>query len=199
MSAFTRFLRRKATRTHPPLSARLRLRSVFAALSIAAVSCLSLTSAYAFLSSQDDAANAFTVSSTSIEINEDFPDSPPIIEQGSVTKVVSIENTGTGACFVRAIVELSDSSASAYASFDVNDEAWTEKKPDGYHYYREALPVGAITEPLITSVDISEKPAEGYQSFDVIVHAEGAQATDPATGQLYPDGPAAFAARTAET
>lgn len=189
--------RRKAARRtarERTASARNGARAALAFAAAAALAGVCVAGAHAYLSDADSAENRFTVASTSIEIVETFPDDPPVIEEGSVEKTVTVTNTGTGPCYVRAIVELSDSAAEAYASFSVNTEAWTEKQPDGYHYYRSPLPVGASTNPLITAVDIGAAPPDGYRDFDVVVHAESAQAKDPATGKDYPDGQSAFAA-----
>lgn len=173
---------------------RRRLKAAGAAVAFVAAASLFVASSYAINVSADDATNTLSIAGNSIEIVEAFPDEPPVIEQGSIEKVVTVANTGTAACFVRARIELSDSAAESYASFSVDMTSWTEKQPDEWYYYRSALPVGSATSPLISSVDIGEAPASGYEDFDVIVQAESAQAKDPSTGSFYPDAQSAFAA-----
>lgn len=182
------------SRARSRVRARTAVRAALVAGACAALAGLAVAGAWAYLAGSDAASNRFTPGSTTIEIVETFPDDPPAIEQGSTEKVVTVRNTGSAACFVRAIVEFSDSAAEGYASFAPNTAAWTERQADGYYYYRSALAVGQTTEALISSIEVGAAPPDGYRDFDVIVHAESAQATDPSTGEHYPDGPSAFAA-----
>lgn len=179
-----------------PTAARARriIRAVLALAAAASLSALAVASVYAFAFDVDRESNAFSVATTSIAINEDFPDVPPKIAQGLIPKRVAIENTGGGACFVRVAVELSNADAAAFASFEINEEHWSTVQPDGFSYYHKPLEPGGETEPIIEAVAIGPKPPDGYTSFDVVVVAESVQASDPSTGRSYPDGPTAFAA-----
>lgn len=179
-----------------PAAARARhaMRTVLALAAAASLSALAVASAYAFAFDVDSERNMFSVATTSIAINEDFPDAPPKIAEGSIPKRVAIENTGGGACFVRVAVELSDADAAAFASFEINEGPWSAVQPDGFSYYRAPLAPDSETEPIIEAVAIGPEPPDGYTAFDVVVLAESVQASDPSTGRSYPDGPTAFAA-----
>ncbi len=148
----------------------------------------------AYLSDSDRARNQLAIASNSIEIIESFPESPAIITEGEIEKVVQIRNTGTSACFVRVAIAFTNEDAVAFAQLDIDSNAWSELQEDGYYYSIEPLESHTTSLPLLDGVTIGEAPEQGYCDFGLIVHAESVQVTNPIDGTQYLDGPSAFAA-----
>lgn len=171
-------------------------RKTLAAFGVLAVivSIVAVGVVIAYLTDRDAVQNDFTIASNSIEIIEEFPESPAPIEESEIEKVVQICNTGTSACFVRVAIEYTDDRAAEFAELNIASESWTERHDDGYYYTIEPVEVGATTDPLLDGVTIGAATEEGYFDFGIIVYAESVQAIDPESGLLYPDGPTAFAA-----
>ena len=85
-----------------------------------------------------------------------------------VTKIVKVENTGTGAAFVRLYVEKNVYGAdqkpmeSDPVSLNFNDTDWTYS--EGYYYYNRPLEPGKTTEPLFTAVIFDPLMDNEYQN-----------------------------------
>ena len=151
----------------------------------------------AYFTAKDTAHNVITSGNVDIELVEkqdkdgtlvDYPEGPiqGILPGESVSKIVTVRNTGSGDAWVRVQIEKIIELNGEYAvpgqipdpdlmALDINDRDWVEK--DGWYYYRKALPAGSSTEPLFENVSFSLKMDNPYQgaSLDVVVSAQAVQ------------------------
>lgn len=99
-----------------------------------------------------------------------FKDKQGVMPGTKVTKIVKVENTGTGAAFVRLYVEKNVYDAdekpmkSDPVSLDFNDTDWTYSESEGYYYYNRPLEPGKTTEPLFTTVTFDPLMGNEYQN-----------------------------------
>lgn len=102
------------------------------------------------------------------ERTKPFKDKQGVMPGTKVTKIVEVENTGTGAAFVRLYVEKNVYGAdqkpmeSDPVSLNFNDTDWTYS--DGYYYYNRPLEPGKTTEPLFTTVTFDPLMGNEYQN-----------------------------------
>ena len=163
------------------------------AVALAITAACGIPSAHAASVDTDERTSRFIVSNIEIELVAQAEgavfDAP-----GSFERTIAVRNVGSGACYVRAAVELSDTLAERFASLDINTADWTEKADDGFYYLKAPLPAGATSAPVLTNVNVSGEPSGGYLDFDVLVVVESVQAKNPDTSTEYPDAASAFAA-----
>lgn len=99
-----------------------------------------------------------------------FKDKQGVMPGTKVTKIVKVENTGTGAAFVRLRVEKNVYRAdqtpkdSELISLNFNDTDWTYSESEGYYYYNRPLEPGKTTEPLFTAVTFDPLMGNEYQN-----------------------------------
>ena len=147
----------------------------------------------AYFTATDTAHNVITTGSVDIEVVEkqevdgvlvDYPDKPidRVMPGASISKIVTLENTGTGDAWVRVRVDKNikmkdakDPADPELLTLDYNTQDWAEK--DGWFYYRKPLPVGQATTPLFQSVKVSADMDNPYQgsSFHITVNAQAVQ------------------------
>ena len=102
------------------------------------------------------------------EHNKLFKDKTGVMPGTKVTKIVEVENTGTGAAFVRLRVETEVLSAEGqkmgpkHVSLDFNQTDWIYQ--DGYYYYARSLQPGETTVPLFTAVTFAAEMGNTYQN-----------------------------------
>lgn len=102
------------------------------------------------------------------ERNTPFQDKTGVMPGTKVTKIVEVENTGTGAAFVRLRVETEVLSAEGvkmgpkHVSLDFNQTDWIYQ--DGYYYYARSLQPGETTVPLFTAVTFAAEMDNTYQN-----------------------------------
>ena len=131
----------------------------------------------AYFTADTKAHNVITSGGVSIKLNEwanearteKFEDKTGVMPGAEVTKIVEVENVGTGTAWVRVQVVLD-----VYAeggkeqlppdpvTLDFNETDWTYQ--DGYYYYNKPLAPGASTEPLFTTVSFDEQMGNEYQN-----------------------------------
>ena len=131
----------------------------------------------AYFTADTKAHNVITSGGVSIKLNEwanearteKFEDKTGVMPGAEVTKIVEVENVGTGTAWVRVQVVLD-----VYAeggkeqlppdpvTLDFNETDWTYQ--DGYYYYNKPLAPGETTEPLFTSVAFDDQMGNEYQS-----------------------------------
>lgn len=162
------------------------------------VICLSLTAygTLAYFTAEDTAHNIITSGNVDIELREwaDEDKTEPFPEEGisgvmpntSVTKIVEVENTGSGSAWVRVKVDnyvvfaLGDEieSDSDKLIIDFNTKDWTRKGE--YYYYNTPLAAGATTVPLFTSVYFDAAMGNEYQNATarVVVSAQAVQSAN---------------------
>jgi len=146
-------------------------------LIIAAAIICNLTAAgcvTAYFMSADEAANVFRTGYVDSEIVEDY-DPPPVLIPGiSFKKNVAVRNTGTCPSYVRIQAVFSDGDMEKQCTLDWNTEDYDYK--EGYYYYKKILETGETTEPLFTSVKVSENAeAEDMKNFEILIYAEAYQ------------------------
>lgn len=123
--------------------------------------------------------NVITTGNISIELIETDANGNPFRDvQGAVpgcsyAKVVTIENVGGNAAFVRMAVSKSitmpdkTQGDASLVSIDFNTTDWELK--DGYYYYKSILEPGQTTAPLFTQVSLSSAMGNGYQECPITV------------------------------
>ena len=131
----------------------------------------------AYFTADTTAHNVITTGNVDIALNEwanearteKFEDKTGVMPGAEVTKIVEVENVGTGTAWVRVQVVLD-----VYAeggkeqlppdpvTLDFNETDWTYQ--DGYYYYNKPLAPGETTEPLFTSVSFDDQMGNEYQN-----------------------------------
>lgn len=152
---------------------------------VSAILCcgISFGITYAYLISNDNALNSFTVGENTVEVSEEYS-SPEKLQPGvQFVKKPSVKNTGNLPCFVRARADFSDSRAEEFCEeLDINTENWEYDDSDGYYYYKGILEVDKTTEPLFTTVKLKTEKDDGtpytnddMQDFDILVYTESVE------------------------
>lgn len=132
----------------------------------------------AYFTDTGTAHNVITTGNVKIELKEwadeaceqPFQDKTGVMPGTKVTKIVKVENTGTGAAFVRLYVEKNVYGAdqkpmkSDPVSLDFDNRNWTYSESDGYYYYNRPLEPGKTTEPLFTTVTFDPLMGNEYQN-----------------------------------
>ena len=153
----------------------------------------------AYFTADTAAHNVITTGNVDIVLNEwanearteKFEDKTGVMPGAEVTKIVEVENVGTGTAWVRVQVVLD-----VYAeggkeqlppdpvTLDFNETDWTYQ--DGYYYYNKPLAPGETTEPLFTSVSFDDQMGNEYQNSTahVDVNAYAVQSANNGTGAL---------------
>ena len=132
----------------------------------------------AYFTDTGTAHNVITTGNVKIELKEwadeaceqPFQDKTGVMPGTKVTKIVKVENTGTGAAFVRLYVEKNVYRAdqkpmkSDPVSLDFDNRNWTYSESEGYYYYNRPLEPGKTTEPLFTTVTFDPLMGNEYQN-----------------------------------
>lgn len=134
---------------------------------------LSIGGVSAFLTTNSEKDNAITIGEVKTEITEDYTP-PKKLEPGiSFKKKVSIKNTGPNDCYVRVLVEFSDSSVGDLCTLDYNTNDWTYNNKDHYWYYNTILKSGETTKSLFNIVKISDNCVkDDLIDFDILIYHE---------------------------
>lgn len=161
----------------------------------------------AYFTADTKAHNVITSGGVDITLNEwanddrteKFEDKTGVMPGAEITKIVEIENTGSGSAWVRVQVtvdvysENKETMDPKYVSLDFNDTDWTYF--DGYYYYNRALAPGETTAPLFTTVSFDKQMGNEYQNSTayVDVHAGAVQSANNGTDALSATGWPSFA------
>ena len=171
--------------------------------------CLSLVSlgTVAYFNAEDTAHNVISSGSVNIELVEqtkgdngalaDFPEEgiEGVMPGTSVSKIVTVKNTGESAAYVRMKVSSAITETGGAAknlpltitvggeevdvlTLDYNTEDWTLGE-DGFWYYNKAVKVGETTEALFENVSFHKQMGNVYQNSKALVDVS-AQATQTA-------------------
>ena len=164
----------------------------------------------AYFSKDARARNVITMGSIAIELHEDRIDPESgetvpyetetpveVLPGAEVSKIVTVENTGTAPAWIRIQVtkriELAEGMTPGEGEPDTDlivldiGEEWTEK--DGWFYYSKALEAGKTTEALFETAEFDDNMGNVYQGstayIDVLVQAvqtagNGSSATEAA-------------------
>ena len=174
----------------------LWLAAVLVCLAIAASGTM------AYVTGVDKVDNVITTGKVSIDIDEkmelpsgelvEFPEEGVHgVQPGtSVSKIVSVGNTGSGDAWVRIRVEMRiwdkndaelpleievDGETVPVMSFEVDESRWIYS--DGYYYYADAVEPGEYTDIFFEEVYFHDKAHNEYQdcTANVIIYAEAVQ------------------------
>ena len=176
--------------------------------------CVSLVSlgTVAYFNAEDTAHNVITSGSVNIELVEktkgddgslaDFPKKgiEGVMPGTSVSKIVTVKNTGEAPAYIRVWVNSSISEPGDpitnptikclpltitvngeevdVLTMDYNTEDWTQGE-DGYWYYNEVLKAGDTTEALFENVSFHKQMGNVYQNSKALVDVT-AEATQSA-------------------
>lgn len=138
----------------------------------------------AYFTADTKAHNVITTGGVDITLNEwantdrtePFEDRTDVMPGAEVTKIVEVENTGSGSAWVRmaVVVEVNskegDTLDNSVVSLDINDTDWIYQ--DGYYYYNRALAPGETTVPLFTTVSFDADMGNEYQNATATVDVD---------------------------
>ena len=138
----------------------------------------------AYFTDTGTAHNVITTGNVKIELKEwaddactqPFQDKTGVMPGTKVTKIVKVENTGTGAAFLRLYVEKNVYGAdqkpmkSDPVSLNFDNRNWTYSESEGYYYYNRPLEPGKTTEPLFTTVTFD--PLMGNENQNATAHVK---------------------------
>lgn len=150
----------------------------------------------AYFTAEDTATNVVTAGNVGIKLHEQskaddgtlapFKDAHGVMPGSAVSKIVTVENTGSGAAWIRVGVDKAIELAAgregevdlSLVSMDFNTQSWTEH--DGYYYYNKALAAGETTDPLFTAVTFGGSMGNLYQGSvaTVSVSAQAVQSVN---------------------
>ena len=141
------------------------------ALAVIITASLSIAGISAYFTALSSATNRVPVGNNDVTITETF--SNPSIKANKVTtitKTVTVVNTGINTAAVRVRADFSNSAILDYTTVDYNTDYWTQ---DGdYWYYNSPLAPGEKTEPLFNELVLDCPSAEQIADFDVYVYSE---------------------------
>ena len=161
------------------------------ALIVAMVAVLALGTA-AYFTADGTATNVITAGSVKIKLHEmtvkeegaepvPFEDVSGVMPGSVVSKIVTVENTGSGTAWVRiSVTKAIELAQGLEGETDLNLvglEIDTER--EGYYYYNAPLAAGETTEPLFTAVTFARSMGNLYQGSTATVSVL-AQATQSA-------------------
>ena len=188
-------------------------------LALAAIMiCVSIVSlgTVAYFNAEQQAHNIITTGSIDIDLVEEmivdgtkvpFEDQEGVMPGESVSKIVTVKNTGESDAYIRvwvntAISEPGDPITNPLIKnlpltievegetvelidIDYNTADW-EQGEDGYWYYDEALKAGETTEPLFENVTFHKLMGNAYQNSRTIVDvsAEATQVANNGTSAM---------------
>ena len=173
-----------------------------------AVLCLSVAvyGTVAYFTAEDTATNVITAGNVKIALNEAaitedgetvaFEDVTGVVPGAEISKIVTVDNTGDNAAYVRIKVVKEITSENepegefdpSLIGLDLDVENWTEK--DGYYYYNTPLEAGETTAPLFTTVTFSKDMGNLYADAltTIQVHAEAVQVENNGSDVMSADG-----------
>ena len=152
----------------------------------------------AYFTADTAAHNVITTGNVDIVLNEwateerteRFEKQIDVLPGTEVTKIVEVENIGSGSVWVRIWTNgafySEDGTPLDPGAFtlDINTADWT--KQGDFYYYNRALAPGETTEPLFTTVTFDPKMGNVYQNSTahVDVNAYAVQSANNGTGAL---------------
>lgn len=159
-------------------------------IAILAITVATLASTtLAYFNAENTAHNVITTSGVDIEIQEwadedktePFDDLSGVMPGATETKIAEVKNTGGAPAWIRVKIEKNivlkgNGEANLdLVKLDIDTENWTEK--DGWYYYNEKVPAGAVTEPIFTTVTFDTTMGNEYQNSKatVTVYAQAVQ------------------------
>ena len=178
----------------------MKKKLLVAALLVALLSICTMGS-LAYFTASTTAENVITSGSIDIELREwanteetePFTDKTGVMPGTAVTKIVRVENIGTGTAWIRvrvdkafafsadAVLPEGFTADTSLIGLNMNTTGWKEQ--NGYWYYQKPLAAGDKTEPLFTTVSFAAGMDNNYQRANAIVtvYADAAQVANNGT------------------
>ena len=145
------------------------------------LACLSIVASgtLAYFTAQETAHNVITTSGVAIQLHEfsdnggdgltPWKDVEGVMPGAEISKIVTVENTGASAAWVRVSVTKTITLARgvqgtpdpSLLELNINTTDWTEQ--GGYYYYNHSLLPGETTKPLFTTVTFAPEMGNEYQ------------------------------------
>lgn len=172
---------------------KTKIKKIAALAVVLACLAVGVQSTIAYFSATDTATNVITTGNIKIKLHEQrvgdnnndgtlepFEDVVGVVPGDSVSKIVTVENTGNNPAWVRISLEKAISLAEgvegeidpSLVTFDIGDD-WVER--DGWYYYTKVLNASETTTAFFNNVIFSENMGNMYQDSTVtvslIVHA----------------------------
>lgn len=154
-------------------------------------------STYAYFTAEQKTENKISTGSIQIQLNQwgdlnrqtPFATEIKVLPGQKVTKVVDVENIGSGDCYIRIKVDDVWNGQQSDLNMDyvelVSDSSQWTKQGD-YYYYNQKLAVGQTSSPVFTAVIFDEKMDNRYQgaTLTLQLYAEAIQAMHTADNAI---------------
>lgn len=151
-----------------------RTKSIALIIILILITFIGYQATYAFLNDKDSKSNTFTVGNITTEIIEELDDQ--IIKPNTtMKKIVSIKNTSSVPCFIRARITISPEQVLTEKKIELtglNTTLW-KLEDDGFYYYQKQVQSQEVTKELLKGVKIGDLQ-EG-DTFDVTIYQEAVQ------------------------
>lgn len=128
------------------------------------------TGIFAYFIMLSNETNEFTVNYIETELTDEFTPIGEFKGGSKYVKEVSVENTGSAACYVRVFAIIKQQKARDSIDVNFDRENWTEK--GDFWYYNEPLAPGDTAKPLFTELNVKEDVLD----FEMICYQEAVQA-----------------------
>ena len=117
---------------------------------------------YSYLTKSLSDTNQFTTGYCDIQVNEtgEIPDEVPLLEESTIEDTITVINTGTYPCFVRAVIDFDSYLSEAASTINGTDSKWIYSDTDDFYYYSEALDPDTTSTALMTGID--KDPIDSY-------------------------------------
>lgn len=133
---------------------------------------------------------SYTAAAGRVQVSLSFTETETGDNVSDWTKHISVINTGTVPCFVRAKVLVSEKYEKYLSCSSRREGSWTLEE-DGYWYYDTVLNPGETADELLTALDrvvLNQDTENGeQQEFNVIVVQEETRALYDGDGNPYAD------------
>ena len=137
---------------------------------------------YAFFTVSHSSDNPITAGYCDIKVNESgsIPADIPSGEAFTISDTVTVTNTGTTDCYIRAAIDFDSNHSEAASTVKGMDAKWIYD--NGFYYYSDKVKSGSTTAPLLTGIDISALDEDVANNYKVGIYFE---AVDPGNSQGY--------------
>lgn len=142
---------------------------------------LSLTAvggAYAYITKVGKSTSSTSIGNNTIRVQNDILN-VDFVKGYKGENFNVYNNTGKVDCYIRATVSLNDTRLSSFVNYTINIDDWLLNE-DGYYYYKDIVPVGSNTTPLLKTVEITDKGISDstLKDIGIIVYTESVQSKD---------------------
>ncbi len=137
---------------------------------------------YAFFTVSQKSDNPITVGYCDIRVNElgSIPADIPSGEAFTISDTVTVTNTGTTDCYIRAAIDFDSNYSEAASTVKGMDVKWIYD--NGFYYYSDPLKANDTTAPLLTGIDVAALDEDIAAGYKVGIYFE---AVDPGNSLSY--------------